>query len=818
MTEKTEQKAEIYGNDTGTPIVPAEYLVQNYSQLGLNKIHGYKNISAGRYISDKDLFNRMVEEFSYMNSSKGGKTDKPHYRSLGEFFDQYGFEIKADSPFAPKEMDNALISPLEIHNSNNMHPGHIPLRTDLGLPDLKPTVVGTVKSAGEVNVDGKSVYCVEVDNGKQEKRVYGKELESYFSDKDGKPPLYNVGDTMAIIDDGKDGVDSPTDPGKKLARNRFMFEKIDPKDLDNARKHYAESDRNYANIARHTDDPFDLKKFIKDDTKLGKVVAFADMTLEDFNFARGAYEVLRATTMQEKANFDKLKEEYLKKSQKDGFEPKIADFAVKNGYDIRQGSQLDNDDVKSLPVVSFAHPKPEAENKSENAKVESEVDPQPVDDINKAVDKDVEDPANNTIKAGKNHAPIVGGGAILPTNFANKAVDKDVEDPANNTIKAGKNHAPSVGGGAILATYLVELLSKGTTHGVSLLKETNKMALKGFKSIIKSSPPLEAKMNETVNIAKTGWDGYSSEQAMNEVLSPRVDGNSMARAAMNNELKKQIAQAYEARLEGLEKGVDVREVDNIFLDKASQLYGVDAKTSPALQKNLNDLLVSSDAALANAPEDKKAEIKKITQDSLKLFYGQAAGHESLLSDPKFAQNATRLKALDTALETEMTAAYDERLKNISNGMDVRMADDAFNNRMKKAYGVSDDDVNFDQKIKDALINQDKQRKDVVYPSYPEQLKDNIKELKQGFANKSELFEIVSESAAQQALLNKEPSPNPFEDSMRLNNIKKNLEDFSSSEKNKEIISKLGEHMNQMSKMVTQFLTKVFTGRNGPSGP
>lgn len=781
MTEKTEQKAEIYVNDTGTPIVPAEYLVQNYSQLGLNKIHGYKNISAGRYISDKDLFNRMVEEFSYMNSSKGGKTDKPHYRSLGEFFDQYGFEIKVDSPFAPKEMDNALISPLEIHNSNNMHPRHIPLRTDLGLPDLKPTVVGTVKSAGEVNFDGKSVYCVEVDTGKQEKRVYGKELESYFSDKDGKPPLYNVGDTMAIINDGKDGVDSPTDPGKKLTRNRFMFEKIDPKDLDNARKHYAESDRNYANIARHTDDPFGLKKFIKDDRKLGKVLAFADMTLEDFNFARGAYEVLRATTMQEKENFDELKEGYLKKSQKDGFEPKIADFAVRNGYDIRQGSQLDNDDVKSLPVVSFARRKLEAENKSENAKVESEVDPQPVDDIN-------------------------------------KAVDKDVEDPSNNTIKAGKNHAPSVGGGAILATYLVELLSKGTTHGVSLLKETNKMSLKGFKSIIKSSPPLEAKMNETVNIAKTGWDGYSSEQAMDEVLSPRVDGNSMARSAMNHELKKQIAQAYEARLEGLEKGVDVREVDKIFLDKTSQLYGGDAKANPALQKNLNDFLVSSDAALNNAPEDKKAELKKETLDTLKRIYGQAAGHESLLSDPKFAQNATRLKALDTALETEMTAAYDERLKNISNGMDVRMADDAFNNRMKKAYGVSDDDVNFDQKIKDALINQDKQRKDVVDPSYPEQLKDNIKELKQGFANKSELFEIVSESAAQQALLNKEPSPNPFEDSMRLNNIKKNLEDFSSSEKSKEIISKLGEHMNQMSKMVTQFLTKVFTGRNGPSGP
>ena len=375
-----------------------------------------------------------------------------------------------------------------------------------------------------------------------------------------------------------------------------------------------------------------------------------------------------------------------------------------------------------------------------------------------------------------------------------------------------------MGGGAILATYLVELLSKGTTHGVSLLKETNKMALKGFKSIIKSSPPLEAKMNEKVNIAKTGWDGYSSEQAMDEVLSPRVDGNSMARSAMNHELKKQIAQAYEARLEGLEKGVDVREVDKIFLDKTSQLYGVDTKANLALQKNLNDFLVSSDAALNNAPEDKKDELKKETLDTLKRIYGQAAGHESLLSDPKFAQNATRLKALDTALETEMTAAYDERLKNISNGMDVRRADDAFNNRMKKAYGVSDDDVNFDQKIKDALINQDKQRKDVVDPSYPEQLKDNIKELKQGFANKSELFEIVSESAAQQALLNKEPSPNPFEDSMRLNNIKKNLEDFSSSEKSKEIISKLGEHMNQMSKMVTQFLTKVFTGRNGPSGP
>lgn len=782
MTEKTEQKAEIYVNTTGTPIVPAEYLIQNYSKLGLNKIHGYKNISAGRYSSDQDLFNRMVEEFSYMNSSKGGRTDEPRYRSLGEFFYQYGFEIKADSPFAPKEMDHALISPLEIHNSNNMRPWHIPLRTDLGLPDLKSTVVGTVKSAGEINVEGKPVYCVEVDDGKPKpKRVYGKELESYFSDKDGKQPLYQVGDTVAIIYDGKDEVDSPTDPGEKLARNRFVFEKIDPKNLDAARKHYAQSDRNYANIARHTDYPSGSKKFIKDDTKLGKVVAFADMTLEDFNFARGAYEVLRATTMQEKANFDKLKEEYLEKSQKDGFDPKIADFAVKNGYDIRQGSQLDNDDVKSLPVVSFANPKPEAENKSENAKVESEVDPQPVDDIN-------------------------------------KAVDKDVDEPSNNTIKAEKNHAPSVGGGAILATYLVELLSKGTTHGVSLLKETNKMALKGFKSIIKSSPPLEAKMNETVNIAKTGWDGYSSEQAMDEVLSPRVDGNSMARSAMNHELKKQIAQAYEARLEGLEKGVDVREVDKIFLDKTSQLYGVDAKTNPALQKNLNDFLVSSDAALNNAPEDKKAELKKETLDTLKRIYGQAAGHESLLSDPKFAQNATRLKALDTALETEMTAAYDERLKNISNGMDVRMADDAFNNRMKKAYGVSDDDVNFDQKIKDALINQDKQRKDVVDPSYPEQLKDNIKELKQGFANKSELFEIVSESAAQQALLNKEPSPNPFEDSMRLNNIKKNLEDFSSSEKSKEIISKLGEHMNQMSKMVTQFLTKVFTGRNGPSGP
>lgn len=810
MAKKPEQLAEIYSNDKGDFIVPAEYLKQNYSNLGLIKEGGYNNISAGRYSGDQELFNRMVDEFSYMNSSKGGKEKKQRYRGLQEFFDQYGFEVGADSPFADPKMMDALIAPLKIHNSNKMRAWDVPLKSDLGLPNLKSTVVGTVKSVGTTKFDGKPVYYVEVATGEQKsQKVYGKELESYFSNKDGEP-VYKVGDTMAIIYDGKDVVDDYGSQGTPLARNRFVFEKINPKDLDAACEHYAQSDRNYANIARHTDYPSGSKKFIKEDKEFGKVIAFADMTLEDFNFARGAYEDLRASTMQEKENFNKLKEEYLEKSQKDGFEPKVADFAERNGYDIRQGSDLDTEEVRSLPVVSFAST-PKAEKKAENtnSKVENTT-------------------ANNDGKVNLQLVDGVNPDKIFPsreqknrkrTKFANRAVDKDNEEPSNDPIRAEKNNGPSVGGGAVLATHLVELLKKSTTHGVSLLKEADRMAQRGFKEIVKAVPSLKSKMDETVSTVQTGWDGYSSEQAMDEVLSPRVDGNSMTRSAMNHELKKQIAQAYEARLEGLEKGVDVREVDKVFLDKASQLYGVDAKTNPSLQKNLNDFLVSSDAALANAPEDKKAEIKKETQDTLKRIYGQAAGHESLISDPKFAQNATRLKALDTALETEMTAAYDERLKNISNGMDVRMADDAFNNRMKKAYGVSDDDVNFDQKIKDALINQDKQRKDTLDPSYPEQLKDNIKELKQGFASKSDVFELVSESAAQQALQNKEPSPNPFEDSLRLNNIKKNLEDFSSSEKTKETISKLSEHMNQMSKMVTQFLTKVFIGgTNGPSGP
>lgn len=773
--------------------------------------------------SKKDIGDR-VSEFSYLNRQKPSTVD--------EFCYEYGIDVKANSVFATEH--GITINPYPDHvkdmtGEKKMPDYKHPLKTSLGLDALNKTRVGTVISAkpakhvfedkyskGDPNTKGVEVDTFEVvleypdKNGElRRSAMRSMGLAPYFSPSDdGAEPQYKPGDTLAIIHKGTVALDEINpNTNQPLQRNDYDFERIQPENLPEAIKHYNRADYSYNRIARHGLGRSGSNRFIKNLGQDGdKAISFADMTFEDFNLARGATDSLRPTTMQEKKEFDAQKERYLQDSMEQGFEPKIEDFAKKNNYAIKSNSQLDNETAKSLKIVPQVEmPKDRKQEKVQTAEANSTKES--LDDI----DLEATSEKSDATDAGADSEKDADFDDLdLGKRFANPE-DKDQQ----NINAQRRSEVPQLTGGAVLAASTISL-------GKKLFN-----SLKGVDSVVKDRwneidpkiRPVAEQMKDTMRSIHHGWKSYTPEDAMREVVSPRVNGNSLARKAMSQEIEKQIAHAYETRLNNIEAGLDVREADKQFLKKSSELYGVDPTKDPNFSKKLESFMVESDAALANAPDHLKADIKSQTQRDLKQLYGQAAGHEGLVDHPKFAQNATRLKALETGLDNEMSQAYEKRLSDIASGTDVRLVDQSFNERMKKIYGIDDNNVAFDQKIKDTLVQQDKNRKSLDDPEYHKQQKDNLNQIKNSFTEQSDLFELVSENTAKKELEREKPSYNPYEDPLRYKNAKDNAENyFTKKDKSDDLGFKLGEKLRESVALLTQIISRFIPGSRGPSGP
>lgn len=732
---------------------------QEDGKLSINSDTFLKNFRHFGFIATDDKpfgierLHKMVDEFSYINRKSPA--------DIETFLTAYGFDMKADSPFAEGDGGSVVINPYikhadEARGAKKLPIKDHPLKTSLDLQDLNRIHVGKViearteKYPDEGNPEPNQapdsykvvVQGLDSKGNMYEHEVWGTELKSFFEpDEKGNPPAYKIGDTLAIIHTGKtqlDEIDQRT--GKPLLKNSFQIDKINPEQLSEAVKHYQETDQNYNRIARHGLGESGLDKFVKEEAGT-KVVSLADMTLEDFNFVRGA-EVKRITLAEKKA-FDEQKRNYLNDAQNQGIKPKLEDFASKNGYDIKQGSLLDTDAARSLKIVTQVIT-PEASKK------------------------------------------YLGKQNVADNTTSHVADNTTSQNQPSNSYAAGyEGGGLQIGATALL---LSQLFSKFDTS--SQVK----------KDIV-------AQVND-------GWKNHTADEAMQKILSPRIGGNALADLALKQQIEQQITKAYELRLENIDKGLDVRLADQAFLEKTSQLYGVDPKAHEGMQDHLDAAMVRGDKLLGQAKiQELSSDNQQRLWDDLKEVYAEYAGDERLLSDHQFSQNTTRLKALDKGLENHLTHAYEARLKNITEGMDVRTADYQFSTHAKAIYGI-EDDPRFDQSIKDTLIKQDQKK-----PSSPEQIAQNVQELKQKFTEQTQVFELVAENTAKKRL-SEEPSFNPFEDPLRIKNAKLGMEDWGVDKKN--LLTKLDEKLDQSASLLSRLFSKFVSGNrapgNTPDGP
>lgn len=825
-------------NDKGVMSLDSAAFAKNFAQFDF--VYANREVAEGaaQKVGPVSLQEgrRMVEEFSYLN--------RHHPATIADFAKHYNLELGAKSALdadyenIPKNINRDddgrpvfTINPYEQHTpGKKIGTKDLPFKTELGLPDLVKSYAGKIISHGpaayparghEVDPSAKpDNYRVQLEvlNYKGEPEIverWGVTLEDHFKQRnEAGELLYKVGDTVAISNIG--AVETILPDQTKATKRLFNFEKLEPEQLQEATKHYKETDANYNRIARHGLGDSGLDAFSKEGADGKKVVSFADMTLEDLNRARGATEEIRPVTMQEKNDFEARKEEFLKEYQDSDKEPKVENFLekYKEEYPVVKGSQLDNAEVKALSVVPIAEKTLAQDFTLEN--------------------KDQGDGPR-----------IKTRGNSYKSSFSkqNNRPDRE-EDNENNPAmrRGGGGGGPTITGTAVIANKIGEGLAyvgRGAKFGAKKLYEIGvDIALgkendtRNFEQRVRdaASPLVDridtqlSQLHNSLNSVSDGWKTYTAQDVARELFSPKVGGHPLPNQILKQQLEKQVVEAFDNRLDDIQKGKDVRVADKEFLDKTNRIYGVDSKQNQDLQKNLDRLLQQSDQALSKVPDDQKQAVKDRTKDYLKQLYGHYAGGEQNLENPKFAQNATRLDALKKGLDQEVTNAYEDRLKAINDGKDVRSADAEFSERMKKAYGIKANDNTLDQSIADTLIEQDKARKEVDDPEYAKQMKDNVNEFKKRFEKQSEIFEIVAQDSAKKEIAKTEPTYNLYEGLERKRTSKENLESLAGGkdkDKNSELASKLGEQLQAVTSFISQALSRVFGGNkpgSGPSGP
>lgn len=777
---KAEEKKLLTKRDKGGYYLAAKDLRREFEKLGLKKID--KNTSESINLDWYDV-NQLVTSFSYANRDKSA--------TLDDFIRENKLEVTADSLLAKKGIDPAsiTITPLANHRTKDVHPNFLP--TKEGFVKLDSSNVGEFVSAGPGFSNDKKAkepgakpdtYVAKlripgiVAKDDEYVEITGVGLKDVFEDPAGNAK-FKAGDVVAVAHTGFEQVNGSD--GQLFKKKLFNAELIEPSRMSEAKDHYANASNRYLKISRVDAGKFGLDTFTSE-VNGQKSAVFQYMTLEHFNQARGASPI--PSTLKEADLFKEQKKEFLQSYEGKSEKPTLEDFAKKYNYEIFDKSDLSKDANKQLPVVAKGEPKKVSEANAENTADGEGKKPQGGSKYpqKQSFAPDKKDPANrdHSDNPAMNHqekqqqATMTLGAVLGQKVFA----------AAGTALAFGKENIPRVGG------YLIQSTAN------------------------------------MVDGIKNGWQGYSAEHAMHNAFSPRYKGNPLSNEILKNQLESQILEAYDNRLQSMVLGKDVRDADREFLDKTDRLYGVDSKEHPRLQQELNHLMIQSDKELVEAEPEQKQAVKERTQMIMKNLYGQYAGGTENLDNPKFAQNAARLDALDKGLDAAVGQAYEERLQRIAGGEDVRLADEAFNQKLKQSFGMREGYSSFDQEISDKLLAHDKNRLSVDDEGYAKQFKENLKDIKNSFAKESEIFEVVATTDAKKSLSKETFDNNPNEMFERLRASKKNVEAFELPKKDKEdsLAFKIGEKMGSIFDMLTQVLQRFKSGPsgpgNGPSGP